>query len=690
MSLKYRIVAAIVLCTLAAVAMVGLPQYLGARSLIETAGARELAQVEAQIKSALHARTQTALSLSRLVANTPRVERAMAKQDHRALTRLYSRNFEAFAQEAGVAQFQFHSPDAHSVLRVHNLDKRGDDLSGFRKTVVEANRTQASVAGLERGRAGIGIRGISPINNGKGHVGTVEFGIALNADLMREIIAGSGALLELYLLPDTAIDTFDATSQTLTRLSVGHEGDAMLDNAQVLAAAENALAPQSFLIGEKHYAGATFVLEDFSGNPVAVAHALVPRAGYQMIKAEALRNTLLAVLAAVAFSAVLAFLFGRFLTSQLNKLVSRMTRLAEGDTAITVEDFKGKGREITAMAQRLEVFRDGLIEADRLSRENARARDQQEALVAVLADGLQRVAQGDLSARIDADLGEVYAGLVQDFNTTTDQLSEVIAEISGASERVNAVAGDIGHSATDLSRRTETSAATLEQTAAALEEITTAVKQSSEGARTADSGGHNAIQKARTGAEVVSATVDAIKEIDDSSEEIARITEVIDDIAFQTNLLALNAGVEAARAGEAGSGFAVVAAEVQALAHRTTDAARQIGGLIATSGDRVSHGVTLVSQTGAALDDILEAIETVTQQIGLIAASAEEQSRALSEINTAVGALDATTQENAGLFHRVNDTGEELIRESMRLKALVERFSDTASDPGHGTEQCAA
>ncbi len=102
--------------------------------------------------------------------------------------------------------------------------------------------------------------------------------------------------------------------------------------------------------------------------------------------------------------------------------------------------------------------------------------------------------------------------------------------------------------------------------------------------------------------EVVRKAVEAMGGIEKSSQQISQIIGVIDEIAFQTNLLALNAGVEAARAGDAGRGFAVVASEVRALAQRSAEAAKEIKGLISASTTQVGQGVSLVADTGKALE----------------------------------------------------------------------------------------
>ena len=149
-------------------------------------------------------------------------------------------------------------------------------------------------------------------------------------------------------------------------------------------------------------------------------------------------------------------------------------------------------------------------------------------------------------------------------------------------------------------------------------------------------------------------------EIEQSSGKIARIIGVIDDIAFQTNLLALNAGVEAARAGDAGRGFAVVANEVRALAQRSSEAAREIDGLISNAARQVKCGASLVGQTGTALDEIVRSVGLIAARMAETAGSAQEQSASLVEINAAVNHIDQATQENTVLFAETVVAGKRL------------------------------
>ncbi len=303
----------------------------------------------------------------------------------------------------------------------------------------------------------------------------------------------------------------------------------------------------------------------------------------------------------------------------------------------------------------------------------------QQTVVSELNGALTRLAEGDLSVRLETSFAEDYEPLRLHFNQAVQALDEAVGLVLENSASILGEAGNISGAADDLSRRTEQQAATLEQFAAALTQLTASVSSSADGAHQAS----NVVTEARTNAEasgeVVREAVEAMGEIAASSDQISRIISVIDDIAFQTNLLALNAGVEAARAGEAGRGFAVVASEVRALAQRSSDAAREINTLISTSGGHVKRGVSLVDKTGIALADIVGSVGDIAEHVTMIAASAREQSTGLEEINTAIDQLDQVTQQNVAMFEETTAATHTLTSEANALVDATDRFKTTVT-----------
>ena len=291
-----------------------------------------------------------------------------------------------------------------------------------------------------------------------------------------------------------------------------------------------------------------------------------------------------------------------------------------------------------------------------------------------LAGALEALSQGDLRHRMALSFTGDYAKLAADFNKAVSHLEEVMGAIAGNVSGIHAGAGEISGAADDLSRRTEQQAATLEETAAALDEITVTVRKTATGAKACADVVVAARGDAQTSGDVVQQAVSAMSEIEQSSTQISQIIGVIDEIAFQTNLLALNAGVEAARAGEAGRGFAVVASEVRALAQRSAEAAKEIKALISASSAQVSTGVQLVGQTGEALQRIVSRVAEIDGLVREIAASAQEQSVGLAQVNTAVNQMDQVTQQNAAMVEQSTAASHNLAQEAEGLASSVSLF----------------
>lgn len=296
-----------------------------------------------------------------------------------------------------------------------------------------------------------------------------------------------------------------------------------------------------------------------------------------------------------------------------------------------------------------------------------------------LASALQAMSSGDLTQEIRVPFLPALARLRADFNCTSSKLRSAMQTISENAGAIAAASQQIQAASNDLSKRTEQQAASVEETAAALEEITTTVADSSHRAQEAGQLVRRTKESAEHSGQVVGLAVDAMSKIEQSAREIASIIGVIDEIAFQTNLLALNAGVEAARAGEAGKGFAVVAQEVRELAQRSAKAAKEIKELINASNEHVKSGVTLVGNTGKALEEIVTQVVQVDSNVGAIVEASKEQATGLKEINTAVNTMDQGTQQNAAMVEETTAASHSLAREAEQLFELLGQFNVGAS-----------
>lgn len=360
----------------------------------------------------------------------------------------------------------------------------------------------------------------------------------------------------------------------------------------------------------------------------------------------------------------------------LDTLTDGMGRLSSGDFSQQIED------EFPEAFERLRSdFNSATAELKRAKQEREEnevkrqeAERAQNFVVDNLALSLGQLAQGNLVETLDVEFSEEYEKLRHDFNDAVIKLRETVSQIKTASHGIRDGAKDMSLSASELSERTERQAATLEETSAAMEEITATVVKTAEGATVANEAAAAAQKEASDGGEVVQDAVAAMDQISQSSLEIAKIINVIDEIAFQTNLLALNAGVEAARAGDAGRGFAVVANEVRELAQRSSDAAQNIKDLITTCSQHVETGVDLVGRAGVVLEQIVAGVEHVSGQVSEITLATHEQSSALAEINSAVNQLDQVTQQNATMVGDTTRSSQSLTAGADRLMAQVSRF----------------
>jgi methyl-accepting chemotaxis protein len=391
----------------------------------------------------------------------------------------------------------------------------------------------------------------------------------------------------------------------------------------------------------------------------------------------------------------MALLVGLWLYNTIAEPVRQMTdvmkRLAAGDNEVEVPA-KGRKDSMGLMAESVEAFRCAaiqklraeaeaaeaqcLIEKERALREAGNDEQQRhsETAVAIVGEGLDRLAKGDLTWRIETPLHAAADQLRVDFNTAVEKLQDAMLGIITRVRAMRSGTQEISTAADDLSRRTEQQAASLEETAAALEEITSTVRKTAEGAAHANDVVAKSKSDAGAGGEIVRRAIDAVGGIEKSSQEISQIIGVIDEIAFQTNLLALNAGVEAARAGDAGRGFAVVASEVRALAQRSAEAAKKIKALISASTTQVDAGVQLVADSGKALDRIVAQVADINQVVSEIATSAREQATGLQEVNGAVNAMDQVTQQNAAVVEQSTAATHTLARETEQLSRLLDQF----------------
>ncbi|EJM12894.1 methyl-accepting chemotaxis protein [Pseudomonas sp. GM21] len=314
----------------------------------------------------------------------------------------------------------------------------------------------------------------------------------------------------------------------------------------------------------------------------------------------------------------------------------------------------------------------------------------------------ETIAGGNLSNVIDIDGKDEPARLLGALATMQASLRKTIEQIAGSATQLGAAAEELSTVTEEASRSLQQQNNEIEQAATAVNEMTAAVEEVARNAVSTSEASSQSTQAAREGRDRVVETVDAIQtmthDVQNTSlmieglaaqgRDIGKVLDVIRAIAEQTNLLALNAAIEAARAGEAGRGFAVVADEVRALAHRTAQSTQEIEKMVAGIQNGTGQAVSSMQQSnqrsqstlemaraaGVALEQITQSIHLINERNLVIASASEEQAQVSREVDrNLVNIRDLATQSSAGA-NQTSAATHELSRLAVDLNAMVARF----------------
>jgi GAF domain-containing protein/HAMP domain-containing protein len=303
-----------------------------------------------------------ALALATEVANNPDVQAAFATGDRERLIELTHPAYLQLDEQFDIPQHQFHLPPATSFLRVHQLDRFGDDLSAFRFTVLTANNRKQPVSGPEIGRAGLGVRGVVPVAYQGTHVGTVEFGLNVDQALLETLKAQYGVDWQILLNREPAEV---ATFQGATGEAPGPIPELLLqattlaqpffaDPATYQQVLDGNPVISSVNQGESHYELMSIPLRDFSGNVIGVAEAVADRTALlheqQLTLATVIGASLLALMVGGGILAVIA----THTLRPVGELTAAATDIAAGDLERTIPVPAKRQDEIGKLARALE------------------------------------------------------------------------------------------------------------------------------------------------------------------------------------------------------------------------------------------------------------------------------------------------------------------------------------------------
>jgi len=317
-------------------------------------------------------------------------------------------------------------------------------------------------------------------------------------------------------------------------------------------------------------------------------------------------------------------------------------------------------------------------------------------------EAAEEVAEGNLTRPIKVDGNDEAGRLLAAMAKMQDKLRDTLQRIAGSATQLASAAEEL-NAVTDESARGLTQQNNeIEQAATAVNEMTSAVEEVARNAVSTSEASRNATTSAGDGRDLVQETVGAIErmsadvqatatligDLANESRDIGKVLDVIRGLADQTNLLALNAAIEAARAGEAGRGFAVVADEVRALAHRTQQSTSEIERMIGSiqagtehavdsmrnSTERAESTLNIAKGAGMSLDTINTAIVEINERNLVIASAAEEQAQVAREVDrNLVNIRDLSVQSATGAS-QTSAASSELSRLAVDLNGMVGRF----------------
>jgi methyl-accepting chemotaxis protein len=285
---------------------------------------------------------------------------------------------------------------------------------------------------------------------------------------------------------------------------------------------------------------------------------------------------------------------------------------------------------------------------------------------------------GDVHARATGtrDEGRLYESVVKISTTLTD----IVRQVRSSADAVAAGSGSIAEGNAQLTERTQEQAASLEETASGMEELAASASRNAGNCQRANTLAGVSRDVASQASQRMEQVAGTMRKIDASARRVGEILDAVRGIAFQTNILALNAAVEAAHAGDRGHGFAVVAAEVRDLAHRSAEAVTEIQVLIGESIANVEAGRQLVDMAGETIERLVASVAEVTEVLGAIAQASREQSTGIEEITHAITQADTVTQQNAALAEEAAATAESFRHEAQQLVEAVGRFKTDRND----------
>jgi len=671
----------------------------------ELARVKEAKHFKEMITIDVNTKLDPAVSIALSIANNSNIVKALKTNDRELALNVLQNIIKSFKNNTNYKHLKIHihTKDIHSFLRAWKPKKHGDDLSGFRATIVHVANTHKALRAIEVGRAGIVIRGLAPIfDEDRNYIGSIECILGYNSIVKKYAKKGK----KLAILMDSKFKRGNALTQDKY---IGNYilSQKVYDESFINALKSvnlNQLKTKPYLVANNFFITAV-PIKDFKGNLIGLYVVGDEISDVDKIANDANNITIqtvayyliviiviLAIIGIIANKHILSSVkefenkfreFLDFISYKTNKFEPAEIKVMD-EFGVMLNDLNEIAKQYDkALKEDMKVMGELVIIADKMKQGIFRCRiksntnnpmiltlkktinnlaDSTENYFSKMREVLESYTSDDYTPKIDIEpvIKEDLRAVMEDINELGEALRNTAKANLQNGQTLESNASSMNDSMQNLAAKANQQAASLEETAAAVEEITSITRNNANNSATMAKLGNEVKVAVEDGNKLAHQTVTAMDSINERVTAINEAISVIDQIAFQTNILSLNAAVEAATAGEAGKGFAVVAGEVRNLAARSAEAANEIKKLVEEATLKANEGKEISEDMIAGYERLNEQITQTINIIEQVSTASKEQMQGIEQINDAVNTLDRVTQENASEANHVAQIANEL------------------------------